>query len=324
MLVWFVIDPRFRSAMVASILFTQQWQLPLPIPFPWRVAQAVDSAAAMQATAVSWLCIAVIATYLAAGVGIVRTLVRKLPADRLFLLEAASLCIGLPYLHQSFDRADFSHIAQGILPAFLVAAVRFQRNPSILSRPASATLACLALLAWIPSEPRIASHLAFRRDPGSLVHFAMDGRDFIIDRDQARVLELSRTAFERCGAGQGDFVAMPHYPGILAYLHAASPYWDLYYLYHRTPAFQQVEISAMQAQQTTVVLINRRATVDGRDDLRIERTNPLLVGYIRDHFQRLPARGDGTDDFEFYERNCVEPVPAPAESSGKTFPAPSS
>ncbi|HTA65747.1 MAG TPA: hypothetical protein VK753_09590 [Xanthomonadaceae bacterium] len=323
MLAWFAIDPRFRAAMIASILFTPQWQLPLPIPFPWRVAQTVDSTAAMQATAVGWLCIAVIATYAAAGVGVVRTLARKLPADRLSLLEAASLCIGLPYLHQAFDRADFSHIAQGILPAFLVAAVRFQRDPSVISRSASATLACLALLAWIPSEPRVAAHLAFRRDPGSLVHFAMDGRDFILDRDQARVLQLSRTAFERCGAGPGQFVAMPHYPGILAYLHAASPYWELYYLYHRTPAFQQTEISAMRAQQTKVALINRRATVDGRDDLRIERTNPLLVGYIRDHFQRLPPRGDGLDDFEFFERDCMKPVPS-AESFGKTSPTPSS
>ena len=305
MLAWFAIDPRFRAAMIASILFTPQWQLPLPIPFPWRVAQTVDSTAAMQATAVGWLCIAVIATYAAAGVGVAQTLARKLPANRLFLLEAASLCIGLPYMHQAFEPRRFSHIAQGILPVFLVAAVRFQRDPSILSRSASAALACLALLAWIPSEPRVAAHLAFRRDPGSLVHFAMDGHDFILDRDETRVLALSRTEFESCSAGPGQFVAMPMYPGILAYLHTASPHWELFYLYHRAPVFQQAEISAMQAEQTKVVLINRQATVDGRDDLRIERTNPLLVGYIRDHFQRLPPRGDGLDDFEFFERDCA-------------------
>ncbi len=305
MVLWFVSDPRFRQAMIQSIVFTPQWQLPLRIPFPWHVAQDVSSVLSIQAMAASWLCVAVFAIYAMTAAEVIHALVRRRLTDRPWMLEAACLCVGIPYLHQGFDRADFAHIAQGILPIFILVVARLHREQAFLPRTVYAVFACISLLAWVPVEPRVAAHLQFRQDPGRLVHFNMDGRDFIVDRDEARVLHRVRHEFERCNAGPGQLVAMPYYPGIFAYLRTPSPYWETYFLYHRSADFQQQEIAEMETHQTKLAIINRIVSVDGRNDLKIEQTNPVLVRYIQTHFARLPAQSSTADDFEVYERNCA-------------------
>ncbi|HEY2346994.1 MAG TPA: hypothetical protein VGH80_14135 [Xanthomonadaceae bacterium] len=310
MLAWFTMDERFRAAMIRSVLFTPQWQLPLPIPFPWRTPQGFGSAAAIQATATSWLCVAVIAVYAVSAVGVARALYKPTPepADgspsRLLALEAASFGVGVAYLYQAFDRADFPHIAQSILPFFLILAIEWQRTERPAARAACACCAALAMLAWLPSQPRVAASLAAHQAPGSRVRFAIDGRQFVIDAGQARVLESSRREFERCHARDGGAVAMPYYPGILAYLHASSPYWDLYYLYPRSPDFQNAEIAALKTAGTRLAIVNVSDAMDGRNDLRIARTNPLLLDFIHRNFRLASDPEASANGFGFYEFDC--------------------
>jgi hypothetical protein len=303
MIVWFVLDGRFRETMVQSVLFTPQWQLSLPIPFPWRVAQDLHTVGSIQTTAVSWLCIAVIVIYSETAFRLAVLLGNARTMDNVQRLEAAAVCVGVPYLHQAFDRADFSHIAQGILPAFFIAAAQLRRTT--LSRAGSVAFSCLVLVAWIPSEPRVAQSLIFRRNPGSLVHFDIDGSDFVVQRNLADLLQRVRKEFDACRAGPDHFLAMPQFPGLYAYLHADSPHWETYYLWHRSPEFQKREISQLEEHGTKLVIMNEAVTVDGRVDLRIQGTNPLLVRYIKDHFQPLPAESRAPDDFAFFERGCT-------------------
>lgn len=69
-------------------------------------------------------------------------------------------------------------------------------------------------------------------------------------------------------------------------LQTRSPLWELYFLYPRSDEFQAREIEAMQKNKVSLILLNRKAAIDGRADLRIEHTNPKLVAYIVSHYQR--------------------------------------
>jgi len=303
-ILWLALDQRFLTAFVESIRFTPQWQLPLPIPFPWRVPQNWTSISGVQVSAVSWLCVTVFAIYAVTTIRVGTVMSKRCPLGQFQILEISGLCAGLPYLHQGFERADFSHIAQGILPVFLIAVARWAQSKVILAKTTYVVLLCLSLAAWIPLEPCVRAKIQLRKDPISLVHFDMGGKDFIVGRGQSQVLSTARREFERCRCGDGQFIAMPHYPGIFAYLHTRSPYWEMYFLYKRSEEFQLSEILVIKARQSKVAIINPSATIDGRDDLRINHTNPILAGYIRSHFERVFSTNDMPSNFELYERAC--------------------
>jgi hypothetical protein len=170
MLLWFVRDRVFANAMIASVRFTSDWQIPLPIPFPWRVRQMLGSVADVQTVATSWLSPA---TFLVYTFGLVELLCQRrryITSEPALLLRAAALFVGIPYLHQGFYRADFGHIAQGILPAFIYLAtwLRGGRH-SRLAWGAGAIWTLMCICAWLPNVPCVNAWNANRHVPGSMV-----------------------------------------------------------------------------------------------------------------------------------------------------------
>jgi hypothetical protein len=90
----------------------------------------------------------------------------------------------------------------------------------------------------------------------------------------------------------------PFYPGLYAFLNTRAPFWDTYYLWPRSDELQQKHIEALVEKHTSLVLINRDATFDKQDWLRIGRTYPKLVDYILEHYQRSHQKFP--DGFEMY------------------------
>ena len=287
----------FGAAFYQSVLFTPSMhqQLRLPIPFPWHVhLKGLGGIDVVRARAVSVLCLAVPGTYLFA----IWKWTRRNTEPALQLACAASLA-GVPFLHHAFDRADFFHIAQGILP-FAVAvgalASHFgQRRQRTLSFGISSLALALILLAWLPYEPAI--HF-LRMKPDAIRQLSISGRQFYIEADQAQVMQTIQAAFSACGSRDGTFLQAPYYPGLYPFLKTRAPYWELYYLYPRDDAFQEKHIEALRENHVSMVLLNREAAVDGIDGLKIDRTYPKLVNYILEHYQR--SHENFPDGFEMY------------------------
>jgi hypothetical protein len=115
----------------------------------------------------------------------------------------------------------------------------------------------------------------------------ISGRSFEVPASQAQVMRAVRAAFQSCGCADGSFLAVPHYPGMYAFLKTRAPFWEVFYLFPRNDDFQARHIEAIIRNGTSLVLINPRATVDGLDRLRIGKTYPKLLPYIQTHFARL-------------------------------------
>lgn len=304
MILWFVFDPHFRRAMIDSVLFITKQELPLPIPFPWIVKQDFSSISAMHATMVSWLVVLVIGLYLAHALRILKVIAARQAMTPLDALESAALFVGIPYLYQGFDRADFAHIAQGILPLFLLTCVRLADRNKIFDRLAAGLFLVVAIVAWLPVEPVFQSWLAHRQDPMSTVNFNIDGRTFVLSRSTAMLLDGSRQVAVACHVKDGQLVAMPYFPGLLAYLHLRSPYWEMYYLYPRDEAFQVREIQRMKSYGTKVAVVDWSAALDGRSNMRFEALNPLLAAFIKTHFHKLDNIAGAPSNVNFMVRNC--------------------
>lgn len=288
----------FTSAIIDSVLLTPRWSWPLRIPFPWHShASGLHGLDALQMHAVSWLCLIVPVSY----VVLIWCAYRE-KFDRSWGLAAGASIAGLPYLHHAFYHADFSHIAQAVLP-FVIAVVAVSQKLWNTEHKRSATILCtglafLVLSSWLPMEPVIQHLRVAARSPQSLANVAIDGRQFEVSSDQALIMNASKAAFESCHPHDGSFLEAPFYPGLYAFLNTRAPFWDTYYLWPRSSELQEKHVDALIAHSTSVVLLNSEATFDGQGWLRIGHTYPKLVDYVLNHYRKTEVRLP--DGFELY------------------------
>jgi hypothetical protein len=311
----------FASAFYQSVLLTPNWSWGLRIPFPWHShASGLHGLDALQVRAVSWLCIAVPVTYAL----MVWSGSRALSNATQRLATGASMA-GIPYLHHAFYHADFFHIAQGIVP-FVVAVGAFSQHLWTLGRrhwsvACFSGLALLVLASWLPMEPLV-QHLRTQANmPETLATISLDGRNFEVPTPQAQVMRRVEAAFRSCGAADGSFWEAPYYPGLYAFLKTRAPSWDVYYLWPRSDDIQEKEIGALIRNRTSLVLVNKDASFDGQDWLRIERTNPKLAQYISASYKRTDLKLP--QGFEVYAlpRACMGVRKPAPQLVGQQMPA---
>jgi hypothetical protein len=128
-----------------------------------------------------------------------------------------------------------------------------------------------------------------------------------VSADQAEVMQIVVNAFRHCGSVDGSFLQAPYYPGLYAYLQTRSPFWELYFLYHRSDTFQIKEIDALQQSNVSLVLLNPEAAMDGRTALSIGQTNPILLQFILTNYRHSDAKLP--QDFQLYydPQKCSNP-----------------
>jgi hypothetical protein len=290
----------FAAAFFHSLSFLKS-ELPLPIPFPWQMnTVGLHGIDLLQVVAVSLLCLVVPLTY---GYLILKWWTSKPCFNGAYTMACGAAIAGLPYLHHAFGRADFFHIAEAVLP-FALAAGTFgahlwtleKRRLGIVILISSVTL---IVAAWLPTEPAFSYRRLEGKRPELVERIEISGRNFEVPAYQAKVMRAVKDEFRRCGGGDGNFLAAPHYPGLYAFLRTRAPFWEVYYLFPRSDEFQARHTEAVVKNGTSLVLINPDATVDGLDELRIDKTYPQLVHYIHTHFERLEP-DILPDHFELY------------------------
>lgn len=264
-------------------------QIPLPIPFPWHMnTVGLHGIDLLQVTALSFLCLVVPLIY---GYLILKWCTSKPCFQGAYRMACGASIAGLPYLHHAFSRADIFHIAEAILPFGLATGAFAAHLWNLKRRGLSLTLFfssfALILAGWLPREPAISYRRIEASHPAMVEQIEISGRSFVVPASQAQVMRAARAAFQSCGCGDGNFLAVPHYPGMYAFLKTRAPFWEVYYLFSRDDDFQARHVAAIINNGTSLVLINPNATVDGLDRLRIDKTYPQLLRYIQTHFQHL-------------------------------------
>lgn len=283
----------FLGAFIKSVLLATHWEWGLPIPFFWaHHVHGLCAVDAIQTRGISWLCVLVPLSYALLVWRGLRSHFRGTQP----LATGASLA-GIPCLHHAFHHADFPHIAQGVVP-FVVAVPVFsyclwntgKRGWSLVC---FSIVSLLILACWLPAEPLVQHLQAQAIAPQGLSRVEIDGRDFEVRTEQAQVMRAVQVAFRNCGSMDGSFLELPFYPGLYAFLGTRSPSWEVYYFWRHSEAEQQQEIDALVQNHTSLVLINKEASFDRLDWVKIVNTNPQLVRYISSAYEltrtKLPA-----------------------------------
>ena len=194
----------------------------------------------------------------------------------------AGLFLSLPYAHYAYSRADPLHLAISILPV-LAATLAWSIQAS---RWRSALLATALAYSLVVTAHMHSGYYFLR---GFLTERVAVGTDRLLLRPEiaAQVRAVQKVAG---AAAPGQFFAGPYLPAAYAIAGRKSPVWEIYMLFPSSPARQQAETGRLQAAGVRHALIVD-ARADGRADLGLAQTHPLLFAYLRKclpRAERLP------------------------------------
>lgn len=139
--------------------------------------------------------------------------------------------------------------------------------------------------AWFSALPATHFLRAEHLNPGSVVRHKIGASEFFIRTYQANVLKEVDRVVEKCNVSNNEFLALPHFPGIYAYLGIKAPFWEMYYLHPRSVDFQLRHIEAIA--NVKAILIAPDATVDGLERLKLKNTYGSLLDFIQNNYVKL-------------------------------------
>ena len=287
-----IFNTSFLHSFWSSLLKTAGWQIPLQIPFLWNIdLTSMSVPMKWHAIGVGLICFLIPATYFFCAMWVGGKHIVQL-ANRRHLMLASFSFAGIPYLHQAFDRADFGHIAQGVLPGLgalvciCVLASSGERRIRV-TQWLGMSLLLITVATWAPYVPYARLSLLEADSPGSTSEFSMDGTIYRIERYQAALLRKVKQLQLACDVSDRQFLAAPHFPGLYAFLNMAAPHWDSYYVYNRSPELQRQHLAAMP--EIKLALIAPDATIDGLERLKFANMYGESLRYIEGKLDRSPV-----------------------------------
>jgi hypothetical protein len=302
-LLMIAVIPGFALAFWESIPLlktaTISFPVPLPIPWPWRVPFGQLTAVDMVRGVLVGFFFIVIVVYGVLGIAwVIRQRQQNKPVSSALV---ASAFLALPYSHYAYSRADVGHLSLGIFPFLIGSFVMLANQPEKIRWSFAALLCGASLLVMLPMHPGwqcCASQQCVTAD--------VAGSKLTIDQGTADDLVMLKKLAARFAPGNRSFIAHPLWPGAYAALERKSPLWEVYsFLHPRSNVFQQAEIERIKAANPGFVMLYD-LPVDERDELRFSKTHPIIVQYIRDHFERI----DGFTQNPAYQiYKCKQTIP---------------
>jgi len=278
----FVGVPGFFASYIESIqsIFRHGTNLPLPVPWPWRVSP--NSAAGTTQFLLGIFLIAIPLGYLAA---ITVSLSMRSQTIKDHAVFIACAFVGLFYLHHAFSRADFSHLAQVIHP-FTLAALALL---GLLGAGKSYHWAVIAILIaaalftvgrQMPMYQRITSSTPW-------VRYDAGGKIFVPTSTNRLFTCLREFAAENIAPRESVLIA-PFTPTLYPILRHESPLWDLAYYVPATAQRQEAMIHELAVKNVNWAIISD-TPLDKREDLRFSATHELVWQYLMENFEPVES-----------------------------------
>lgn len=275
--------PGFAEAFWASVLYLFEFRatnLPLPIPWPWQVRfAAIPLGDAIRQVLIGVFFISVLVFGVASLVWVFREKLRgqqKTPA-----LVAAS-CLGLPYAHYAFARADVEHLALGVFPLLIGCLVLLATQPAMLRWSLTLILCFASLLAMLHEHPGWQCRVSKQ-----WVDVEVSGNNLTVAPSTANGIQQFRTLVEKFAPDGQKFMVTPWFPGINSLMGQQSIVWEIYPILPRSQKFQQREVDRIRKADPAFIYI-LDAPLDGREELRYSNTHHVIYRYIIENFQRIP------------------------------------
>lgn len=297
--------PGFFDAFVESIVMLLEMSgtnIPLPWPWPWTVNfGALPLGMAIRKVLVACFFMATAAFAAGSLLWLARQRLKHRPVPPA-LVGAA--CLGLPYAHYAYSRADIIHLAHGVFPMLLgCLAVLAGREGKRKWLPA--LVLCVASAYVMAGEYRF----VYATRAKGWTDIEIGGDRLTVEADTAREVAMVRDLVARYVPPGKQFITMPMWPGAYSVLGQRSPVWEIYGLIPHSAAFERKHIARLEPDRIGLILIYDRA-LDGQESMRFRNTHPLTYRFILDHFRRLPDSPDPR--YELYVPR--EPADKPTEA----------
>jgi hypothetical protein len=286
--------PGFARAYLDSVLlFIRQGRtnFPLPIPWPWRLDDAVSGLVDRAQWLGAGTCFLILPAVAAAAAATALLGGRRLPLHRRATLLACGV-IGLAYLHHAFSRADVGHLAEGAAPSLLgllalPGGLADRSRRRIAAAVAGAVLILLTVTTAVPAAPLFQALTP--EGPGDKVEPCDVGGDtLLVDRHTARFLRgVARTIAQHVPPDEPILLA-PCLPGLYPFLHRRAPVYEVYALW--SGPLDDRLLHDLKAADVRWALV-QDYSMDDRDELRFHRTHPKTWAYLTAEFERLPGHG---------------------------------
>ena len=274
----FVCVPGFFASYIEVIQsnFRHGTNLPLPVPWPWRVSP--NSTAGTTQFILGIFLIALPLGYLAAIMASLFMRPKMIENHALFI---ACAFVGVFYLHHAFSRADVSHLAQVIHPFLLgaLALLGFLGARESYHWAVIAVLIAAALFTvgrQMPMYQRITSSTPW-------VSFDAGGKIFVPVTVDRLYTCLRKFTAENIAPREGVLIA-PFTPTLYPILGYESPLWDLGYFFPATTQRQEAMIHELAAKNVNWAIISD-TPLDKREDLRFSATHELVWQYLTEDFE---------------------------------------
>ena len=275
---------------VLSLFRTGHTNLPLPVPWPWRVNYSgMDWFIVLYRFIVGYWFLLMPAFYLFGAIGAILTGKDEIRTRALFI---ASTVVGVFYMHYAFSRADVEHLALGIAPLLL----------GLVSLPASfgfrdskRCIIPLALLLFFTTtfsvvlkSPYVVRSIFWK---AMAVEYDISGNKLWVSRNIARFVDSIRRVDEMVGPDEAMLLA-PYIPTMYGVLDRKSPLREIYFLFPKPHEEQRGMIRDLEAANVNWVILGDIA-LDGRDELRFRHTHDLLWRYFIEEFELVEFRLSG-------------------------------
>jgi hypothetical protein len=286
--------PGYLAAYLASFreIFEKGTNLAVPVPWPWTIPDGVQgwSRAAVLAMASFFVALPAFgALAVARGLALGR---RGLAAHPVLV---AAVCVGVPYAHHAFSRADEVHLAPaaGVVVLGLLALARacagatpLRRAPIRWAWAAPVLLAgsLLATLVWTAAAIEVA------RRPDAFEPVVIAGRTMIVDRHDAAVLRGAQRLCEEYARPDEPVFFAPNLPALYPFTGRRSPTRPIYFIHPASAEEDRALLAELEAAGVRWAMI-RDYALDGRDDLRFARAHATVAAYLLERFSLVGIAG---------------------------------
>jgi hypothetical protein len=289
---------------VALQIWRGTTNLPLPVPWPWRVI-ALENALPWPVF-LSRLCLGVFFVFVPVTVIVSLAAALKSPVARVRrnpLLLAGAL-LTLPYLHHAFARADVNHLAQGAIQGFLLCCVagvgwKLKKVSALACRSATIGLLAMSILATLFVNPfgSMLFDSMYWKQPW--VSYRIAGSQIRVPAAQADQMAVVESLVRDATTADCQLFIAPFEPGYYPVLGQTSPTFNSYLLFPEMPGSQQKMIRQLKERNVDFAMI-WQCKLDGRPELCFQKTHPLIWTYLQTEFREVShALGP---DRQFLER----------------------
>lgn len=273
--------PGFGSAFWNFLFERGISNIALPFPWPWR-----ENSASLPTVQVihNWLVALYFILLPAFGVlAIAWAARRRMQSLTVSPTLLAAAFMALPYAHRAFSRTDIFHLSQSIYPLLLGCLALLAVCRPRIKWTAGLALAVSSVLVMLFMHPGWKCYMGKQ-----CVEEDIAGDRLEVHWSVARDIRLLRELAREYAPNDGQsFIATPYWPGAYAVLKRKSPMWTIYAPLPHGEDFQQLEINRIKASNPRFAIV-LDMPLDGHDELRFSRTNPLIYRYITNNFELLP------------------------------------